>query len=64
MASPVQRPSARTLLLADDDPGVRSIARRMLEEGGYRVVEASDGVQAWASFLRTRRASTRCSPMW
>jgi len=51
MGSPV-RTLARTVLLADDDPAVRFIARRMLEEAGYRVVEARDGVQAWTYFLR------------
>jgi PAS domain S-box-containing protein len=35
-----------TILLLEDDEGVRSLARRILEEKGYRILEASDGEQA------------------
>ncbi len=35
-----------TVLLVDDEDALRSIARLVLEEGGYRVLEASDGEQA------------------
>ena len=34
------------ILVADDDPGVRAVARQTLELRGYRVVEAEDGAQA------------------
>ncbi len=34
------------ILLADDEPAVRSITRQMLEHSGYEVVEAQDGEQA------------------
>jgi len=45
--SPV-RPAATgrrtgTILLVDDDPFVRDVARRMLERSGYRVIGAVDG---------------------
>ena len=50
MASPTQ-PPARTILLVDDDRVVRFITGRILEEAGYRVIEASDGVEALTSFL-------------
>lgn len=36
----------RKILLADDDPEIRNVARILLESEGYRVVEASDGAQA------------------
>ena len=32
-----------TILVADDEPGVRKVVSRMLETAGYRVVEAQDG---------------------
>ena len=34
-----------TILIADDDGGVRATLRRVLEPVGYHVVEASDGRQ-------------------
>ena len=37
-----------TVLLVEDQDGVRRAARRILEQGGYRVVEAADGVDALA----------------
>jgi len=35
-----------TVLLVEDEPAVRRLARRILERSGYRVIEASDGVDA------------------
>jgi two-component system response regulator HydG len=37
---------ARTLLVADDDPGLRESLQRALARAGYHVVTASDGVAA------------------
>ena len=42
---PSHRHSA-TILVAEDDDGVRHLAVDLLELEGYRVIEASDGVQA------------------
>ena len=39
-----------TILLAEDDPDVRKITRAMLEEFGYKVIEAADGEEAIRSF--------------
>lgn len=36
----------RTLLLAEDEPGVRKVAARILRGAGYFVLEAADGQQA------------------
>jgi CheY-like chemotaxis protein len=36
------------VLVVDDEPGIRSLARRYLEEGGYQVIEAEDGDGALA----------------
>jgi signal transduction histidine kinase/ActR/RegA family two-component response regulator len=46
-SEPVPRTSgACTVLLADDNPLVRDIARAMLETAGHRVILASDGQEA------------------
>jgi len=37
---------AETVLLVEDDPGVRALNRRILEKCGYTVLEASDGDEA------------------
>jgi PAS domain S-box-containing protein len=41
-AEPVQ-PGSETILLVEDEPGIRSLMRRTLESRGYRVIEAGDG---------------------
>ncbi|MBW3535308.1 MAG: response regulator, partial [Gemmatimonadetes bacterium] len=35
-----------TILVAEDEPSVRDVVRRVLERSGYRVVTAADGVEA------------------
>jgi CheY-like chemotaxis protein len=35
-----------TILLIEDDDGVRAIARRVLDQAGYTVIEARDGSEA------------------
>jgi PAS domain S-box-containing protein len=37
---------SETILLVEDDPAVRQVTRTMLEEFGYTVIEATDGVAA------------------
>jgi CheY-like chemotaxis protein len=39
-----------TVLVVDDEPGIRQIARRMLEAFGYRVLLAGDGAEAVAVY--------------
>jgi len=51
--APANRPvpgGRETILLAEDEPTVRSVLRRTLEEAGYRVVESSDGEEAVRRF--------------
>jgi CheY-like chemotaxis protein len=45
-----QRGSKTTILLADRDPLVRDVGRRILEAEGYRVLLAEDGGQAVAAY--------------
>jgi len=45
-ASAVRRDGVETVLVVDDDEVVRSLTRQMLEESGYAVVTATDGLQA------------------
>lgn len=40
------RPVAKTVLLVDDDPGVRFALTEVLTDRGYRVVTAGSGAQA------------------
>ena len=38
--------SRKTILVVEDEPGVAELARAVLQEDGYRVLEASDGLAA------------------
>lgn len=43
-----------TVLVVDDEKGLRAVIRRTLEGRGYRVIEAADGNQALELFRRER----------
>jgi CheY-like chemotaxis protein len=45
-AAPLVKASGETLLLVEDDEGVRRIASRQLRELGYRVITATNGPEA------------------
>ncbi len=45
---------SETILLVEDDPAVRQVTRSMLEEYGYTVLEAVDGIAALDMFRRQR----------
>ena len=52
---PVPAPRGReTILVAEDEPMVRSLAVRILEKGGYTVLVASDGEEALRLFKENR----------
>jgi two-component system phosphate regulon response regulator PhoB len=44
----------RKLMIADDEPGVRSLVRMTLESDAYEILEASDGDQALMMALEHR----------
>jgi len=39
---------SETILLVDDDPGIRELVRRALKDNGYHVLTAPDGMEAMA----------------
>ena len=43
-------PTSATILVVDDEPQVRRLACRALERAGYRVIEATDGLEALRLF--------------
>jgi CheY-like chemotaxis protein len=47
-AAPAPTPSrgSETILLVEDEPSLRAIAREVLEDHGYRIVEAGGGLEA------------------
>jgi PAS domain S-box-containing protein len=42
------------ILLVDDEPTIRSILRQGLENAGFKVIEAADGVDGFGAFVRHR----------
>jgi len=51
---PLPRGSGETILIAEDDKGVLALMRSILEENGYRVLEAADGEEALRVFSEHR----------
>jgi two-component system, cell cycle sensor histidine kinase and response regulator CckA len=43
-------PSSQNVLVVDDDPSIRIIARTVLGKSGYQVLEAADGDEAMQHF--------------
>jgi two-component system response regulator MprA len=46
MAPAALTPASRTVLVVDDDPGIRESVTEALSSEGYRVIEAGDGHEA------------------
>jgi DNA-binding response OmpR family regulator len=42
------------ILIVDDDPHIRELVRVFLRKDGFEVVEASDGVEALSSLIRSK----------
>jgi PAS domain S-box-containing protein len=53
--SPLRAGRGELVLLVEDDEGVRRMTRRALEEGGYHVLEAADGLAALKQLASTSR---------
>jgi two-component system cell cycle sensor histidine kinase/response regulator CckA len=54
---PIRLPRGQeTVLLVEDEPAVRRISAKMLHDLGYRVLEASNGVQAMECLARLNGA--------
>lgn len=51
---PAETATARTILVVDDEPDTLSLLSRRLEASGYRVVTASDGMEALNTARRVR----------
>lgn len=49
------RRGKETILLADDEDGVRKLAAAVLEHNGHRVIQARDGAEAIEAFRKSRR---------
>lgn len=45
-----------TVLVIDDEPLIRTMLREMLEEAGYQVAEAGDGIRGLAALKREKIA--------
>jgi two-component system cell cycle sensor histidine kinase/response regulator CckA len=52
--TPPPAAAARTILLVDDEAMIRDLARAVLEQSGYQVLTADDGVEAVEVFDRER----------
>jgi PAS domain S-box-containing protein len=49
------RPGKETILLADDEDGVRKLTAAVLEHNGHHVIQAKDGEEALEAFRRLRK---------
>lgn len=50
-STPPTRPPSETVLLVEDEPGVRRLAKKILTRAGYHVLQAPDGTEAERQFL-------------
>lgn len=51
---PVRRGNGELILVVDDEPAIRDVCRKTLEDSGYRVADAANGAEAVALFASRR----------
>jgi signal transduction histidine kinase len=51
-AYPLPSPGSETILVAEDAQEVRRVTAELLQQHGYRVIEAADGLEALEKFLK------------
>jgi two-component system, cell cycle sensor histidine kinase and response regulator CckA len=49
-----------TILIGEDDPGIRMFARQILQRYGYTIVEARDGEEAISTFMENKNKIGLC----
>ena len=47
-------PAKKTILVVEDEPTLRALVRKVLERGGYEVIESQSGLAALELWSRTR----------
>lgn len=55
VAAPAEPPS-KTILVVEDEPGIRALVQKILSRHGYRILEAANGEQALAVIAEHRNA--------
>ena len=53
-------PAGTTVLVVDDEQDIRDALRLILEDAGYRVFEAENGLRAWSGCGWSRRGWWCC----
>jgi two-component system, cell cycle sensor histidine kinase and response regulator CckA len=49
-----EAPAKKTILVVEDEPTLRALVRKVLERGGYVVIESSSGLAALELFSKTK----------
>jgi two-component system, cell cycle sensor histidine kinase and response regulator CckA len=49
----VQPPVKKTIFVVEDEPTLRALVRKVLERGGYEVIESSSGLMALELWTKT-----------
>jgi CheY-like chemotaxis protein len=47
-------PAKKTILVVEDEPTLRALVRKVLERGGYEIIESSSGLAAWELWSKTK----------
>ena len=47
-------PAKKTILVVEDEPTLRALVRKVLERGGYQIIESSSGLAALELWSKTK----------